>query len=69
MAKVAAIALFPPSTDHKFLMRFLGMAGFFRRFCQNFADVVALSTNLLKKAVKFIWTPVEQEALKWLNQC
>ena len=65
MAKVAAIALFPPPTDDKFLMRFLGMARFFRRF----ADVVALLTNLLKKAVKFIWTPVEQKALKWLNQC
>ena len=61
MAEVAAIALFPPPTDRKPLMRFLGMAGFFRRFCQNFADVVAPLTNLLKKEVKFIWTPVEQE--------
>ena len=29
MAKVAAIAFFPPPTDHKSLMCFLGMAGFF----------------------------------------
>ena len=64
MAKVAAIALFPSHTDRKSLMRFLGMTGFFRRFCQNFADVVAPLTNLLKKEVKFVWTPVEQEAFE-----
>ena len=67
MAKVAAIALFPQPTDRKSLMRFLGMAGFFRRFCQNFADAVAPLTNLLKKEVKFIWTHVEQEAFKMVK--
>ena len=35
VAKVASIGLFPPPTDHKSLMRSLGMAGFFRRFCKN----------------------------------
>ena len=35
VAKVASIGLFPPPTDHKSLLRFLGMAGFFRRFCKN----------------------------------
>ena len=64
MAKIATIALFPSPTDRKSLMRFLGMAGFFRRFCQNFADVVAPLTNLLKKEAKFVWTPVEQEAFE-----
>ena len=49
MAKVPAIALFPPPTDRESLVRFLEMAGFFRRFCQNFADVVAPLPNLLKK--------------------
>ena len=67
MAKVAAIALFPPPTDRKSLMRFLGMVGFFRRFCQNFADILAPLTNLLKKEVKFIWTPVEQEAFEMVK--
>ena len=43
------------------------MAWFFRRFCQNFADVVAPLTKLLKKEVKFIWTPVEQEAFEMVK--
>ena len=67
MAKLAAIALFSPPTDRKSLMRFLGMAGFFRCFCQNFADVVSSLTNLLKKEVKFIWTPGEQEAFEMVK--
>ena len=67
MAEVDDIALFPSPTDRKYLMRFLGMAGFFRRFCQNFADVVAPLTNLLKMEVKFIWTPVEQETFEMVK--
>ena len=31
-------------------MRFLKMAGFYRRFCHNFLDVVAPSTDLWKNA-------------------
>ena len=67
MAQVAAIALFPPPTDRKSLMPFLGMAGFFRRFFRNFADVEAPLTNLLKKEIKFMWTPVEQEAFEMVK--
>ena len=49
-------------------MRFLGMAGFFQAFLQEFADVAARLTNLLKKKeVKFIWTPVEQEAFEMVE--
>ncbi|XP_037773242.1 uncharacterized protein LOC119568911 [Penaeus monodon] len=37
-------------------MRFLGMAGYYRRFCKNFSDVVAPLTDVLKKKVKFKWS-------------
>ena len=36
-------------------MRFLGMAGYCRRFCSNFATVAKLLTQLLSKKVQFIW--------------
>ena len=54
-AKVEAIAHFPQPQTKKELMRFLGMAGYYRKFCRNFSDVVSPLTNLLAKNTKFVW--------------
>ena len=48
--EVEAVQSFPPAATKKELMRFLKMAGFYRRFCHNFLDVVAPSTDLWKNA-------------------
>jgi hypothetical protein len=37
-SKVKAILDFPEPQTKKELMRFLGMAGYYRRFCRNFSD-------------------------------
>ncbi|XP_030835976.1 uncharacterized protein LOC115921856 [Strongylocentrotus purpuratus] len=55
-AKVDSILAFPIPTNRKELMRFLGMAGYYRRFCHNFSDVVTPLTNLLRKQVTFVWS-------------
>lgn len=55
MTKVEAIAKFPIPTNKKELMRFLGMAGFYRKCCPNFS-VVNPITTLLQKKVNFEWT-------------
>jgi len=39
-AKVEAITHFPKPNKKKELMRFLGMAGYYRRFCKNFSVIV-----------------------------
>ena len=62
-AKIDAILAFPTPTNRKELMRFLGMAGYYRRFCHNFSDVTAPLTNLLQKDVKFNWTEDCQHAV------
>ena len=36
--KVKAISDFPVPSSRKQLMRFLGMAGYYRRFCHNFSN-------------------------------
>lgn len=60
--KVLAIQAFPiPSTKHK-LLQFVGMAGYYRGFCANFASVVAPLTELLKTDVKYVWSPFCQQA-------
>ena len=55
-AKVEAIAGFPVPTSRKELMRFIGMTGYYRKFCPNFSDVTAPLTSLLSKKVKFTWS-------------
>ena len=44
-----------PEIKKKNLMRFLGMASYYRRFCKNFSDVVIPLTILLKKIKDFVW--------------
>lgn len=53
--KVEAIAQFPPPTNKRELRRFLGMVGYYRGFCKNFATVVAPLTDLLSTDRKFMW--------------
>ncbi|KAL0172150.1 hypothetical protein M9458_032461, partial [Cirrhinus mrigala] len=54
-AKVEAIAEFPSPTNKRELRRFLGMTGYYRGFCKNFASVVAPLTDLLSTERKFVW--------------
>ena len=61
-AKVEAILSFPIPQTKKELLRFLGMAGFYRKFVPNFSTVVSPLTNLLKGKVKYIWSDECQNA-------
>ena len=61
-AKIDSFVKFPVPTNRKELMKFLGMAGFYRKFCRNFSDVVACLTDLLGKNVKFQWMQNCQKA-------
>ena len=46
-AQVVAILKFPAPTDKREVIRFLGMAGYYRKFCCNFSVVVKPLTSLL----------------------
>lgn len=45
-------------------MRFLGMAGYYRKFCPNFSTIANPLTCLLKKSSKFIWNETCQQAFE-----
>ena len=66
-AKVKAILDFPVPTCKRQLMRFLGMAGYYRKFCDNFSVIAEPLTNLLSKRTKFIWTNDCQKAFDILK--
>ena len=36
-------------------MRFLGMAGYYRKFCNNVSVIAEPLTNLLGKKVRYVW--------------
>ena len=61
-ANVEAILNMPPPTNLRTLRRFLGAAGFYRRFCKNFASITEPLTSLLQKGKKFIWNDTCQES-------
>ena len=61
-AKIKCIVEYPILENRKGLMRFLGMAGYYRKFCQNFSDIAVPLTDLLKKDQKYHWTSNCQHA-------
>jgi hypothetical protein len=63
-AKVKTMVEYPTPQDRKSLMRFLGMVGFYRRFCPNLSEIVAPLTSLLKKGVCYIWDDICEESFK-----
>ena len=66
-AKISAISSFPIPNCKRQLMRFLGMAGYYRKFCPNFSTITEPLTNLLKKKVKFAWSEPCQQAFDTLK--
>ena len=66
-AKVQAIAEFPLPTTKREILRFLGVSGFYRKFCRNYSTVAAPLTDLLKKGVPFKWTNDCQESFNSLK--
>ncbi|KAI2661959.1 Retrovirus-related Pol polyprotein from transposon 17.6 [Labeo rohita] len=55
-AKITAITEFPRPSNRRELRRFLGMIGYYRGFCRNFATLVAPLTDLLRPSRKFVWS-------------
>ena len=47
---------------------FLGLAGYYRRFIENFSKIVKPLTSLLEKNASFIWTGERQMAFDELKK-
>jgi hypothetical protein len=57
----------PPVSVHQ-VRSFLGMAGYYRRFIQDFSRIAKPITELLKNNVKFEWSSACEEAFQTLKK-
>nr|GEV55110.1 reverse transcriptase domain-containing protein [Tanacetum cinerariifolium] len=67
-AKVDVVAKLPHPTIVKGIRSFLGHAGFYRRFIQDFSKIAQLMTRLLKKDTLFFFSNERIEAFQTLKR-
>jgi len=66
--KISAVKNFPRPNNPKTIKQFLGLAGYYRRFIQDFSKIARPLTCLLKKDIKFDWTDAQESAFITLRE-
>lgn len=66
-SKIAAIKSFPIPSNLREVRRFIGLAGYYRRFIQNFSRIAQPLTDLTKKDQPFEWSTDCQTAFSSLQ--
>lgn len=66
-AKIQTIVDWPQPTTLTELRSFLGLASFYKRFIQDFSDVVAPLTDLTKTKT-FVWSDIANKAFAKLKK-
>ena len=67
-SKLSIIQNWSSPTNTKELRSFLDIAGYYRRFVQNFGMITRPLNDLLKKNTLFIWTETTEQAFQLLKQ-
>ncbi|KAD7479605.1 hypothetical protein E3N88_02741 [Mikania micrantha] len=57
----------PPKTPTE-IRSFLGLAGYYRRFIQDFSKIASPLTKLTRKDVKYCWGPEQDNAFQFLKE-
>jgi hypothetical protein len=66
-ANIEVIVRLPPPKTQKEVRIFLGHAGYYRRFIENFTNILAPMFGFLIKDVDFLWTEQCQAAFETLK--
>ncbi|KAJ0410812.1 hypothetical protein ATCC90586_010135 [Pythium insidiosum] len=60
--KTTAVSTWPQPQNAKDLQRFLGLAGYYRRFVRGYADLVLPLSDLLKAKMEWVWSSSQERA-------
>ena len=66
--KVSAVTEWEPPKNVGEIRSFLGLAGYYRRFIENFSKIAKPMTELLKKDKKFEWTEACETSFQELKK-
>jgi len=66
-SKLTAIKEFPTPKKIKDIQSFIGLAGYYRKFIENFSQIAKPLTKLTRKTEKFEWTIEQQAAFETLK--
>ena len=66
--KIKAIMEWPRPTNVPEVRSFMGLAGYYRRFVQDFSRVALPITRLVKKSTKFVWSDECEAAFQELKK-
>ncbi|KAM0735324.1 Transposon Ty3-I Gag-Pol polyprotein [Formica fusca] len=66
-SKLKAVREFPTPTKVKEIQIFIGLAGYYRKFIENFSKIAKSLTKLTKKGEKFEWVGEQQNAFETLK--
>ncbi|XP_027158420.1 uncharacterized protein LOC113760043 [Coffea eugenioides] len=67
-AKVEAVINWKQPETPTEVRSFLGLAGYYRRFIQDFSKIAGPMTELTKKGAKFVWTPKCESSFQELKK-
>ena len=68
-SKIEKVANWPVPISMKAIQQFLGLASYYRRFIENFAQITKPLHRLTERNSKFVWTKECQNSSEELRQC
>ncbi|KAL4017964.1 hypothetical protein IC575_021549 [Cucumis melo] len=67
-AKIEAVTNWPRPSTVSEIRSFLGLAGYYRRFVEDFSRIASPLTQLTRKGTPFVWSPACESSFQELKQ-